>query len=302
MAGSPASAIPWRPAPRLTPLPAAAPASVSSPRSVRRLAPLPAAVLLSACLYGCSPGPILKYETSDPSDQWESGTRLHPAEAGGMACTTWFEGDGNGPVRAYASGRTLGFGIHLRNRGDTPVRVDPAAFRVVSPRLGLAWSAADPEAALEDVEKRRRANEDNHATYSCLTGVGTMLSLTAGIASIGDARAQEEIRRSDAQSEENAREEREGYESRARELESERSVWADGHLRRTDMHPGRSMSGALTFRFPEMTPPDTLVLQWLAPGGRQYDLGRYGRPRIAADTARPPDPFRYRSPGATPSP
>lgn len=255
--------------------------------------PIPRPALgLAALLFACAPAPALRYASADPADRWEAGVRWHPAEAGGLACSTSFGGDGYASVPGFGGGRTLDFGLILRNDAGASARIDPADFRLYAPRRGSVHAAADPESALADVDRRIGALDANHNAQAGIKLAGDLLYLAASVANLGDARAQAELNRTAAESDRNDREESGNYRGLLAALKEERRGWSDAHLRRTDLDPGSMMAGKLTFIFPQGLPPDTLVLQWAPAGGGSFDLGRYGRPRLPVDTLKPAPP-RY---------
>jgi hypothetical protein len=244
----------------------------------------PAALLFAAC----ASAPDLRYASADPADTWESGVRWHASAARSLACSTAYAGPESNFVE-YPAGRTLVFQVRLGNHSDTSLRVDPLAFRAYAPRSAGAFPAADPESALVNVDGRMR---DLDFTYGINLGVETARSFSWVVLDIAglfaDPRSRAEAYREQSHGDQNWNEVEDRYQKEMARLKDERSYWERGHLRRTDLAPGRVVAGAISIPFPaDSLPPDTLVLQWTPAGGRPFDLGRYGRPRTSADTLPP---------------
>ncbi len=116
--------------------------------------------------------------------------------------------------------------------------------------------------------------------------IGDLFVQTASLASHDRARPEDYRKAEDQEhwrSEEDSR-----YRQKLAGLRDERLYWEQGHLRRTDLAPGRALASVLSIPFPgDGLPPDTLVLQWAPPGRQPFDIGLYGRPPAEADSLPP---------------
>lgn len=244
----------------------------------------PAALLFAAC----AAAPDLRYASADPADTWESGVRWHASAAGGLACSTAYAGP-ESEFAAYPAGRTLVFQVRIGNHSDTSLRVDPQDFRAFAPRSTAAFAAADPESALVDVDRRQRSLDVDYGINLGLQAAGAVGSAVLGIASLfADPQTRLEADRERSQADRNWSDAEDQYRKDTARLRGERAYWEQEHLRRTDLASGRVLTGAINIPFPaDSLPPDTLVVRWTPAGGRSFDLGRYGRPRTAADTFHP---------------
>lgn len=261
----------------------------------RRALPALAASLLGAC----ASGPILRYASADPTDRWESGVRLHSARAGGALFISAFAGESAGQVPGQ-DGRALAFSLLARNESGSELSVNPSDFRLSAPHTGKAYPAADPESALAILDQERREENGRAAVQRNFRGLMAIPLLAGQIAALaGDARERAQASKDYAESERAEADELARHQEALSDLEERRRPWAENALRRTDLRPGKTVSGDLTFPFPELPlPPDTLVLQWRGPDGAYLEVGRYGRPILAADTAAPGKAYRSRGPAS----
>jgi hypothetical protein len=250
-------------------------------------------------LGACAPAPILRYASDDPADRWESGVRLHSARTGGALFISAFAGETMGEVPGR-DGRALAFSLLARNESASDLRLDPSDFRLLAPRTGKAYPPADPEAALAIVDRDRREEIGRAAVQRNFRGLMAIPLLAGQVAALaGDARERAEVAKEYAESERAEAEEHALHQATLAELDDRRRPWAEDALRRTDLRAGKTLSGDLTFPFPDLPlPPDSVVLQWRGPGGGYLELGRYGRPVLAEDTAAPGRAYRSRGPAS----
>jgi hypothetical protein len=258
----------------------------------------PAALLFAAC----ASAPDLRYASADPADTWDSGIRWHTSFARSLACSTAFVG-AETDFNEYPAGRALVFQVKLGNRSDSTFRIDPSDFRAYAPGPGTTFRAADPESALADVDRRKRSVDNDYGINLAIQttlAVGDLFVQIASLASNDRSRPQD--CRKDEGQEHWRNDEEKRYQEHIARLKDERAYWEQGHLRRTDLVPGRALASAISIPFPgDGLPPDTLVLQWAPAGRKPLDLGLYGRPPAAFDSlpprkapARPEDNFFLR--------
>jgi hypothetical protein len=227
----------------------------------------------------------LRYSSDDPSDRWNSGVRLHSARTQGASFISAYVGETSGEVPGQYA-RALTFSLLARNESGSDLRLDPSGFRLLAPHSGKAYPVVDPESALAVLDRNRRMEIDRASAQTVFRGILAVPLLAGEIASLwSNPREREEASKALAESERAASEEKASHQEAMAGIETDYRHWAGDALRRTDLAAGKSLSGDLTFIFPDVPlPPDTLVLQWTPSGGKPFDLGSYGRPRIAEDT------------------
>jgi hypothetical protein len=272
------------------------------PRALAAVA-TPAFATLAVLLGACAPGPVLRYASDDPADRWQAGVRLHAARAERALFLTAFAGETVGEVPGH-DGRALTFSLLARNPSDSILRLDPGDFRLLVPRTGKAYAPVDPESVLAALDRDRRDEIHLASAQRDFRGILAVPLLAADIASLGaDARTRGETARVRAEAERAEAEENALHREALDGLDAVRRRWSEEALRRTDLDAGKGTTGDLTFPFPGFPlPPDTVVMQWRAPDGRFRDLGRYGRPRLPADTAAPDRPYRLRASSVSQAP
>jgi hypothetical protein len=244
----------------------------------------------AALLGGCAPTPLLRYASDDPADRWKSGVRLHSARTEEASFISAFVGETTGQVPDGAApgryGRAITISLLARNESASDLRLEPADFRMLAARSGKAYTPVDPESAIVVLDRIRQTEIQRASDETAFRGILALPLLAGEVASLwGSPRDRDEASKALAESERADAEEKARHQEAMAEIDGGYRRWTEEALRRTDLAAGKSLSGDLTFVFPEGDlPPDTLMLEWTPAGGRPHDLGRYGRPRIAADT------------------